>query len=65
MLMCYCFFNIPDNGIVFFENLCNSLIFSNFIENLILKSYEENNKRQRDRKAEKAGIKTEIREREP
>ena len=39
------------------------MIFSNFAENII--SYKENNKRQRDRKAEKAGRKTEIREREP
>ena len=40
-------------------------MLSNFVENMILKNNEENNKRQRDRKAEKAGGKTEIREREP
>ena len=40
-------------------------MLSNFVENTILKSYEENNKSHRDRKAEKAGGKNEIREREP
>ena len=40
-------------------------MLSNFVDNIILKSYEENNKSQSDRKAEKAGGKTEIREREP
>ena len=40
-------------------------MLSTFVENVFLKNKEENNKRQRDRKAERAGRKTEILEREP
>ena len=57
-------FSTPDNEIVLCK-LCKTLMLSNFVENMILKNNEENNKRQRDRKAERAGRKTEIREREP